>query len=786
MQDVYAAFSEQLLRAQQGEVAVLNEDDGLLVRWTAICEDKLQQLSVDFNPDQVDAWTLERNTWQLVQALYSERLSETRRAESPSPASTSKNPYTPPITVVQKLIENDKDLIELAAIRDWLHSIPTSLNPAEIRRGYLPYTKNKLKQARRTGAPVPRGLVDELDPDAVLRGAGRLDEDDATYERALLRSLFEYVRAGELDLAIDMCRQSDQSWRAASLSGGNLWWDPSLAPGEDGYGDEMDVYGPGGLAEKRAKGVVNRRLWKMMCRKMAAAPNVDAYERALYGSISGDITSVLPVCNSWEDHLWAHVNALFESHLEAGLSTSSEGRFWIHGSVKDLVSGGAADVEDVLLGSAGKGAGIRKELEGVFERLLRVDKGELGAQAKNPLRVSQTYLILGKIGDLLTSFVERLEVSAGETEPETIAHLLRFFAHLILVLRLLKQPLPDYAANRILEAYVHVLEANDQDEDLIAFYASNLDSSSAIESYARFLLTFGPDSDRASRQAALLKAREHGLELAKIACRTVELILADIREELPVEEPSAFDAYARVDGRQLELIRSLEWLTFDHSTYPEALTQANALTRFFLSTDKPHAARDLLFKLPSDLLPSSAASEREEQTTQIREYLDYSAFFACLEKHTRFAEIWARKPRPGSSKLDQLQFRDGVATLVDDFYSAALDLLESDWLKLEGYGEDELEVERRAEELSQIRQLLIPHLVMTLHHTLYETSSIISSNLQRALDLANVVADERYQLYLEFVTERGGNKIGEYLAQVRLASLAALEGGNPLTVVASR
>lgn len=181
----------------------------------------------------------------------------------------------------------------MQAIRDWLHSIPTSLNPAEIRRGYLPYTKNKLKQAKRTGVKPPRGLAEELDPDAVLRDPTvRLDTEDAVrpslgllrsrlgeegahlpplspqaYERAMLRSLFEYVRAGELDLAIDMCRQSDQSWRAASLSGGKLWWDPSLAPGEEGYEDDMET----AMEEKRAKGTLNRRLWKRMCRKLAVA-----------------------------------------------------------------------------------------------------------------------------------------------------------------------------------------------------------------------------------------------------------------------------------------------------------------------------------------------------------------------------------------------------------------------------------------------------------------------------------------------------------------------------------
>lgn len=106
--------------------------------------------------------------------------------------------------VAQKCIGDSRDLVELSAswpgqvlqyasqadavfslqaIRDWLHSIPTSLYPAEIRRGYLPYTKNKLKQCRRTGAPLPRGIVSELDPDAVLRAGedgsmGRLETED--------------------------------------------------------------------------------------------------------------------------------------------------------------------------------------------------------------------------------------------------------------------------------------------------------------------------------------------------------------------------------------------------------------------------------------------------------------------------------------------------------------------------------------------------------------------------------------------------------------------------------
>lgn len=40
MEDVYAAFSEHLRRTQAGEVSVLDEEDGLLVRWSAICEER--------------------------------------------------------------------------------------------------------------------------------------------------------------------------------------------------------------------------------------------------------------------------------------------------------------------------------------------------------------------------------------------------------------------------------------------------------------------------------------------------------------------------------------------------------------------------------------------------------------------------------------------------------------------------------------------------------------------------------------------------------------------------
>ncbi|GAA5902150.1 hypothetical protein JCM8208_002489 [Rhodotorula glutinis] len=787
MNDIYAAFSEQLQRAQQGEVDVLSDHDGLLTRWGQLCDAKLQSYSNDLDSENVETWILERNTWALVQTLYTERLSE-----APAVPSSSKNPYTPPQVVANRFIQGDKPLIELSAIRDWLHH-RSSLRPAEIRRGYLPDTKNQLKQVRRTGAKPPKGLVTALDPDSLVRArstdeGARLEHNDAAYERALLRSLFEYVRAGDLELAIDLCRQSDQSWRAASLSGGKLWFDSVLAPDDEDEDDFAML--DAAERDRRVQGNANRRLWKTMCRKLAATSTLDPYERALYGALSGDVASVLPVCNTWEDVVWVHVNALFESHVEAGLASSPSGRYYQRGTVAPLDPKTATlDPEDPLVGSAAQGKSVRQELENVFEQLVRSDRTELALAAKNPFHICQAYLIVGKVESLLETFVERLEAAANETEPETLAHLLRFFSHLILVLRLLKQPLPAYAANRILEAYVQVLEAHNQDENLIAYYASNLEQQSAVESYARFLLTFGPDSDVNSRHVALRKSREHGLSLPAIARRTVELVLSS---SLASSAPSGVaphartvEAFARVDAAQMELIRSLEWLTAEKETYEDAVKEGNALARWFLSTDAPHAARELLRRLPDDLLSALAAAPVGDSSAvqlDIREHLDYVALFNCLELQARWAEAWARRPSASANKLEVAQYRDLISAHVDDFYKATLDLLEGEWLKL-----DELDAtvdaaaSRRQAELARIRRLIVPDLIFRLHRALFETRTLIPSNLSRALALPNLVADERHELYREFIPVPGAGVgalgIEAYLDEVRVAALASLEMG---------
>lgn len=171
--------------------------------------------------------------------LHSERLEARPERSDPEHA------YETPLATVQRILASDSELAELKIVREWLQDLLPVVHTVEVRKGYLSFTKNALR-ANRTQLPSGgrRGnqrLVDQLDPDAAVRGPGVLDVEDVNYEKALLRTLFEYVRAGELDKALHLCTQTSQPWRAASLRGALFYHDPGLSDvgGAEAIGDRL-------------------------------------------------------------------------------------------------------------------------------------------------------------------------------------------------------------------------------------------------------------------------------------------------------------------------------------------------------------------------------------------------------------------------------------------------------------------------------------------------------------------------------------------------------------------
>ena len=96
----------------------------------------------------------------------------------------------------------------------------------------------------------------------------------------------------------------------------------------------------------------------------------------------------------------------------------------------------------------------------------------------------------------------------------------RFFAHLCLFLQLIDMPVSPLATQVILEAYLRVLESAGQRE-LIAMYAGAL-GDNAVERYALFLTSLELSADVHERRLALTRAREHGLDIERVAVVTAE------------------------------------------------------------------------------------------------------------------------------------------------------------------------------------------------------------------------------------------------------------------------
>ena len=56
---------------------------------------------------------------------------------------------------------------------------------------------------------------------------------------------------------------------------------------------------------------------------MAEDDRVALYERALYAALTGNLTCLLRVVDSWEDALWAYCRALVDQRTEEALETRS-------------------------------------------------------------------------------------------------------------------------------------------------------------------------------------------------------------------------------------------------------------------------------------------------------------------------------------------------------------------------------------------------------------------------------------------------------------------------------
>ncbi|KAG2344595.1 hypothetical protein BDR05DRAFT_1058805 [Suillus weaverae] len=277
-----------------------------------------------------------------------------------------------------------------------------------------------------------------------------------------------------------------------------------------------------------------------------------------------------------------------------------------------------------------------------------------------------------------------------------------------------------------------------------------------------FLTSLELTADVNERRLALTRARQHGLDwpewdfwfvarpdsqavLVKqtweVAVVTAERTINRAFELLPQMKgplPSVIAFQGTPSDVELLLLRSTEWTTFEVGTYGTTLKQPTVILRHFLGAGRVSLAKNLVEMLPRELASIDQPEER------VAEYFHYRQFFTIWDSLDRVVECQSLEVSI-MNRDTRIAWLSGYKGLIDQAYDAVVKLLTSDYMMPDETGD------RRSRELTRVRQIFVPELILRLHVMLYASREHVPENLKRALELANIIADSMHKLYDDFL-----------------------------------
>eukprot|EP00127_Corallochytrium_limacisporum_P002888 Clim_evm67s142 gene=Clim_evmTU67s142 len=359
--------------------------------------------------------------------------------------------------IIALLREFDDRLAINDAICDWLEEIQSSALTGDPNRNvyatqttYVGWesTIEAVTTARRSGLEVPTlSLIADLDPDAPIREEEELTAQDDMEEKRLSLELYSLLRQGRLSDAISLCTVVRQFWKAAILKGGECYYDRHLLALGDDVIDESGLEEAMGrnLEKKRIvegsfHGNMHRSIWKKQIWSASNQNKIDRYEKALYGVLSGNLEAVLPVCDGWDDALWANLRTTSVRMIEAELNDkviANDSNFM---DTSDTFSGLEIDFNNLF--SQLNNRYETSHFEEIQEALVLCHAFVYHA-AQNGLRDGQTKA-MGVIEDLFDRITRNMDGIGSELDivfgsdlsiDFLTVDLLRFYVHLLIYLR---------------------------------------------------------------------------------------------------------------------------------------------------------------------------------------------------------------------------------------------------------------------------------------------------------------------------------------------------------------
>ncbi|KAL3315733.1 hypothetical protein Ciccas_005635 [Cichlidogyrus casuarinus] len=278
---------------------------------------------------------LERDSWELMFALYLDRFSEIHSDLKTKPFSEK--------SVLQDLYNRDSLLREVQILIDWLEGRSRrvlSLQSAKIESLFTDAYIWENTRHEMEHSTLLSSLITELHPDAAICSGKKLHKNDLVDEQKYCNYLFSCLRSGDIQRAQNLCIKRGDHWRAASLEG----WRP--------FQFETDE----GIEEPCVAGNPLRSLNKSVSWWNSEDQRLFSSERAIYAAMSGNLEALLRSlreidsrrvsfsASHWDDVTWAYCRSYIESCIYTHLLKETD-----TGPAKSLSITGSFNFQDLGL-----------------------------------------------------------------------------------------------------------------------------------------------------------------------------------------------------------------------------------------------------------------------------------------------------------------------------------------------------------------------------------------------------------------------------------------------------
>ncbi|XP_020254733.1 nuclear pore complex protein NUP107 isoform X2 [Asparagus officinalis] len=681
-----------------------------------VVEDKFMQQKARLLRDEAASWSL---LWYLF-----------GKGNEELPEQLMLSPTTSHQEACQFVIKDHTAQLCLRVIL-WLEELASeSLDLEKKLRGshvgsYLPsfgvwhHTQRFLK--RKNDDP---DIVKHMDFDAPTREVARQLPDDKKQDELLMEDVWILLRAGRLEEACELCRSAGQPWRAATLCPfGGLDQFPSV--------EAMHKNGKTRILQaiELESGIGHQwRLWKWAsysASEKIAEQNGGRYEMAVFAAQCSNLKRVLPICTDWESACWAMAKSWLDAQVDVELTDFPQGRLEDK-HYGDGMNGTPSQGIQTSLPSAGPETWPchvldqqPRDLPSLLQKLHSRDivNEAVSRACKEQHRQIEMNLMIGDIArllDLIWSWISPSEDDQNVLRPHGDPQLMRFGAHVVLILRyLLGDEMKDAFKEKlttvgdlILQMYAMFLFSK-QHEELVGVYASQLARPFCIDLFVH-MMELRLNSSMHVKYKLFLAAVEYlpfSSEDKSKACfeEIIERILSRSREIRCSKNDGLSDVAEQHRLQSLQKAMVVQWLCFTPPTtindfeiikaklFTRALIHSNTLFREFALISMwrvpkmPVGAHMLLsflaepLKQPNDTFPSVDDNDVSEN---LHEFEDWREYYSCDATYRNWLKIELENSAIPPADLSSEEKENAMAAARETLQSSLSLLLRegSPWL----------------------------------------------------------------------------------------------------------